>query len=110
MPPELSSPSPGYGAAPSPQLRTLFPDFWRLDNLVRAEARYLVKTDPVDLKTVMDEFGLQLVAELRTRIDKLEGDDVKFSEVVVTPNSLLRAGSGRWLRCAGLPPSTQCYL
>ena len=37
MPSELSSPSPGYGSAPSPQLRTLFPDFWRLDSLVRAE-------------------------------------------------------------------------
>ena len=37
MPCELSSPSPGYGSAPSPQLRTLFPDFWRLDSLVRAE-------------------------------------------------------------------------
>ena len=68
------------------------------NNLVRAKARYLVKSDPVDLKNVMDEFGLRLVAELRTRIDKLEGDDVKFSEVVVTPNSLLRDRTRAFLR------------
>ena len=37
MSPGLSSSSPGSGSAPSPQLRTLFPDYWRLDSLVRAE-------------------------------------------------------------------------
>ena len=68
------------------------------NNLVRAKARYLVKADPVDLKIVMDEFGLRLVTELRTRIDNLEGDDVKFSEVVVTPNSLLRDRTRAYLR------------
>ena len=68
------------------------------NNLVRAEARYLVKADPVDLKNVMDEFGLRLVSELRTRIDNLEGDDVKFAEVVVTPNSLLRDRTRAFLR------------
>jgi di/tricarboxylate transporter len=68
------------------------------NNLVRAEARYLVKTDPMDLKNVMDEFGLRLVSELRTRIDSLEGDDVKFAEVVVTPNSLLRDRTRAFLR------------
>ena len=68
------------------------------NNLVRAKARYLVKSDPVDLKNVMDEFGLRLVTELRTRIDNLEGDDVKFSEVVVTPNSLLRDRTRAFLR------------
>jgi len=68
------------------------------NNLVRAEARYLVKTDPMDLKNVMDEFGLRLVSELRTRIDNLEGDDVKFAEVVVTPNSLLRDRTRAFLR------------
>jgi len=68
------------------------------NNLVRAKARYLVKSDPVDLKIVMDEFGLRLVTELRTRIDNLEGDDVKFSEVVVTPNSLLRDRTRAFLR------------
>ena len=43
------------------------------NNLVRAEARYLVKTDPMDLKNVMDEFGLRLVSELRTRIEQTNG-------------------------------------
>ena len=33
--------SPVNSPSPSPQLRTLFPDFWRLDSLVRAEVTEL---------------------------------------------------------------------
>jgi len=59
------------------------------NNLVRAGSRYLVKVDPVDLKAIMDQSGLRLEKELRSRIDSIEGEDVNFTEVVVTPNSQL---------------------
>ena len=59
------------------------------NNLVRSGSRYLVKVDPVDLKAIMDQSGLRLEKELRSRIDSIEGEDVNFTEVVVTPNSQL---------------------
>ena len=57
------------------------------NNLVRADARYLVKVDPLDLQVIMDESGLRLAKELRARMDSIEGDDVTFAEVLVTPTS-----------------------
>lgn len=68
------------------------------NNLVRAEARYLVKADPVDLKNIMDEYGLRLDKELRARIDNLEGKDVTFAEMVVTPNSRVLGRTRAYLR------------
>ena len=59
------------------------------NNLVRADARYLVKVDPLDLQVIMDESGLRLAKELRARMDSIEGDDVTFAEVLVTPSSHL---------------------
>jgi di/tricarboxylate transporter len=59
------------------------------NNLVRADARYLVKVDPLDLQVIMDESGLRLAKELRARMDSIEGDDVTFAEVLVTPTSHL---------------------
>ena len=59
------------------------------NNLVRADARYLVKVDPLDLQVIMDESGLRLAKELRARMDSIEGDDVTFGEVLVTPSSHL---------------------
>lgn len=68
------------------------------NNLVRAGSRYLVKVDPVDLKAIMDQSGLRLEKELRSRIDSIEGEDVNFTEVVVTPNSQLVGRSRAFLR------------
>ena len=68
------------------------------NNLVRAGSRYLVKVDPVDLKIIMDEFGLRLDKELRARIDNLKDSDVTFAEVLVKPNSLLRDRTRAYLR------------
>ncbi|MDC0143704.1 SLC13 family permease [Verrucomicrobia bacterium] len=59
------------------------------NNLVRADARYLVKVDPLDLQVIMDESGLRLAKELRARMDSIEGGDVTFGEVLVTPSSHL---------------------
>ena len=68
------------------------------NNLVREGGRYLVKVDPKDLKVIMDESGLRLEKELRSRIDNIEGEDVNFTEVVVTPNSQLVGRSRSFLR------------
>ena len=68
------------------------------NNLVREGGRYLVKVDPVDLKIIMDESGLRLEKELRARIDNIKGEDVNFTEVVVTPNSQLLGRSRSFLR------------
>jgi len=68
------------------------------NNLVRAGSRYLVKVDPVDLKAIMDQSGLRLEKELRSRIDNIEGEEVNFTEVVVTPNSQLVGRSRAFLR------------
>ena len=68
------------------------------NNLVREESRYLVKADPVDLKNIMDEFGLRLDKELRARIDNLEGKDVTFAEAVVTPTSRMLGRTRAYLR------------
>ena len=68
------------------------------NNLVRVGSRYLVKVDPVDLKAIMDQSGLRLEKELRSRIDSIEGEDVNFTEVVVTPNSQLVGRSRAFLR------------
>ena len=68
------------------------------NNLVRVGSRYLVKVDPVDLKAIMDQSGLRLEKELRSRIDSIEGEDVNFTGVVVTPNSQLVGRSRAFLR------------
>jgi len=68
------------------------------NNLVREGGRYLVKVDPLDLKAIMNQSGLRLEKELRTRIDNIEGDEVNFTEVVVTHNSQLVGRSRSFLR------------
>jgi di/tricarboxylate transporter len=68
------------------------------NNLVRADARYLVKVDPLDLQVIMDESGLRLAKELRARMDSIEGDDVTFAEVLVTPTSHLEGRTRAELR------------
>lgn len=68
------------------------------NNLVRVDGRYLVKVDPVDLKAIMDQSGLRLEKELRSRIDSIKGEDVHFSEVVVTPHSQLVGQNRAFLR------------
>ncbi len=68
------------------------------NNLVREGGRYLVKVDPMDLKEIMNQSGLRLEKELRTRIDSIEGDEVNFTEAVVTHNSQLVGRSRSFLR------------
>ena len=51
--------------------------------------RYLVKSDPVDLKLMMDEYTLRFTKKMRERIDKLKDENTVFKEVLITPGSPL---------------------
>ena len=51
--------------------------------------RYLVKSDPVDLKLMMDEYILRFTKKMRERIDKLKDENTVFKEVLITPGSPL---------------------
>ena len=51
--------------------------------------RYLIKSDPVDLKLMMDEYTLRFTKKMRERINKLKDENTVFKEVLITPGSPL---------------------
>ena len=65
---------------------------------VRAGHELIVKADPSGLKPIMDEFGLELHGELEKSLSKLEAENVKLYEAVVTPQSPLEGRSPAYLR------------
>jgi di/tricarboxylate transporter len=60
--------------------------------------QFLVMSDPVELKTAMDEFNFRLTSEMRHRIDSLKEDDTTFMEVVVSPQSPLLGRTRSYFR------------
>ena len=60
--------------------------------------RFLVKSDPVDLKLMMDEYHIRFTKKMRERIDKLKDENTIFKEVVVTPDSPLLHRTRQYLR------------
>ncbi|MAX30326.1 MAG: SLC13 family permease [Candidatus Marinimicrobia bacterium] len=60
--------------------------------------RFLVKSDPVDLKLMMDEYNIRFTKKMRERIDKLKDENTIFKEVVVTPDSPLLNRTRQYLR------------
>tara|TARA_B100001142_G_scaffold201079_1_gene199671 strand:- start:46065 stop:47963 length:1899 start_codon:yes stop_codon:yes gene_type:complete len=60
--------------------------------------RFLVKSDPVDLKLMMDEYNIRFTKKMRKRIDKLKDENTIFKEVVVTPDSPLLNRTRQYLR------------
>ena len=60
--------------------------------------RFLVKADPADLKTMMDEYLIRFTKKMRERIDKLKDENTIFKEVVVTPDSPLLSRGRTYLR------------
>ena len=60
--------------------------------------RFLVKSDPVDLKLMMDEYNIRFTKKMRERIDKLKDENTIFKEVVVTPDSPLLDRTRQYLR------------
>ena len=58
-------------------------------HIIAENDRYLIKSDPVDLKLMMDEYILRFTKKMRERIDKLKDENTVFKEVLITPGSPL---------------------
>ncbi len=70
----------------------------RHDQVICEKDQYQIKADPVDLKLMMDEYGLRLIKKMRVRIDMLKDEDTTFKEVLITPDSQLVNRDRRFLR------------
>ncbi len=56
--------------------------------------RFQIQADPVDLKLMMDEYGLKLFKKMRERIDRLKDGNTVYRELLISPDSPL-VGRGR---------------
>jgi len=70
----------------------------QINNKVKEGDRFLIKSDPADLKSMMDEFSIRFTKKMRERIDRLKDEDTIFKEVVVTPDSPLLNRNRTYLR------------
>ena len=70
----------------------------RHDQIIREKDRFQIKADPVELKLMMDEYGLRLIKKMRERIDMLRDEDTTFKEVLVTPDCLLAGRDRKFFR------------
>ncbi len=61
----------------------------RRDQVIGEGDRFQIQADPVELKLMMDEYGLRLTKKMRARIDHLKDENTTFKEVLVTPHSPL---------------------
>ncbi len=61
----------------------------RPDQIIGEGDRFQIQADPMELKLMMDEYGLRLTKKMRARIDKLKDKDTTYKEVLITPNSAL---------------------
>ncbi len=68
------------------------------DQIIHEKDRFQIKADPVELKLMMDEYGLRLIKTMRKRIDMLRDKDTTFKEVLVTPDCLLADRDRRFFR------------
>jgi len=59
------------------------------EHIIKEGDRFQIKADPVDLKLMMDEYGLRLTKTMRQRIDRLKDKHTAFKEVLITPGSAL---------------------
>ena len=70
----------------------------RYDHIIQGKDRFQIKADPVDLKSMMDEYGLRLIRKMRERIEMLKDEETTFKEVLVIPDSPLVGRNRRYLR------------
>jgi di/tricarboxylate transporter len=61
----------------------------RHDEIIKEGDRFQIQADPVDLKLMMDEYGLRLTKKMRARIDQLKDKYTTYKEVLITPESKL---------------------
>jgi di/tricarboxylate transporter len=68
------------------------------DHVIQEGDRYLIMTDPVDLKGMMDEYNLRFIKLMRERIDSLKNNHTTFKEVLIKPDSPLENRDRDYLR------------
>ena len=68
------------------------------NTIIKEGDRFLVKSDPVELKLMMDEFTIRFTKKMRERIDMLKDENTTFKEVLVTPDSPLLNRNRTYLR------------
>ena len=61
----------------------------RHDKIIHEGDRLQIQSDPVDLKLIMDQFGLRLTKNMCARIDKIKDQNTTYKEVLISPNSPL---------------------
>ena len=72
--------------------------FQQENTVINENDRFLIKADPIELKSMMDEFLIRFTKKMRERIDKLKDENTIFKEVVVTPESPLLHRNRTYLR------------
>ncbi|MBL4745166.1 MAG: SLC13 family permease [Flavobacteriaceae bacterium] len=69
------------------------------DHVIKKGDRFQIKADPVELRLMMNEYGLRLTKIMRQRINELrDKQSTIFREVLVTQESLLEGQNRAFLR------------
>ena len=68
------------------------------EHIIKEGDRYQIKADPVELRVMMDEYGLRFIKIMRQRIDRLKDKHTAFKEVLITPDSPLENRNRNYLR------------
>jgi len=70
----------------------------RQGHIIQEGDRFQIMADPVDLKVMMDEYGLRFTKLMRERIDSLKDNQTAFKEVLIKPDSPLENRDRDYLR------------
>ena len=70
----------------------------RRNKIIQENDRFLIKSDPIELKLMMDEYTIRFTKKMRERIDRLKDTNTAFKEVLITPGSALEGKDRTYLR------------
>ena len=73
----------------------IHPARWRI---LRTGDLLILKADPANLKTLIDDYGLELVASKASGLEGLKVEDLRLVEATVTPDSPLEGRNTAFLR------------
>ena len=59
------------------------------EQIIKESDVFQIQADPIELKLMMDEYGLRFTKKMRARIDQLTDENATFKEVLITPESPL---------------------
>lgn len=68
------------------------------NKIIQENDRFLIKSDPIELKLMMDEYTIRFTKKMRERIDRLKDANTTFKEVLITPGSALEGKDRTYLR------------